>query len=127
MTKPITTLTRASHPPLLGKRFKYDGNKARKKNGRARPLEKHTMPSSGRAPPPCTEAASSDPTNGPTQANDVSENVSPMSSVPNTPPFCEARSSDVRMPEGMVISNAPSRLSPKIRNTSEIKPFTHGL
>ena len=40
------------------------------------------MPASGRVPPPCTEAASSVPTNGPTQAKEASENVSPMSSVP---------------------------------------------
>ena len=85
------------------------------------------MPSSGRTPPPCTDAASSEPTNGPTQANEVSENVSPMSSVPSTPPFCEARSRLVRMPDGMVISKAPSRLSPKTKNTSAMKPLTHGF
>ena len=58
------------------------------------------MPSRGRTPPLCTDAASSVPTNGPTQANEVSENVSPMSSVPSTPPFCEARSRLVRIPDG---------------------------
>ena len=40
-------------------------------------------------PPPVTEAASSVPTNGPTQANEDSENVSPISSVPAKPPFSE--------------------------------------
>ena len=85
------------------------------------------MPSSGRTPPPCTEAASNEPTNGPTQANEVREKVSPMSSVPSTPPFCEARSRLVRMPDGMVISKAPSRLSPKTKNTSAMKPLTHGF
>ena len=39
------------------------------------------------APPPATEAASSVPTNGPTQAKEASENVSPMSSVPAKPPL----------------------------------------
>ena len=32
-TNPITTFTRASHPPLWGSFFRYDGNSARKKNG----------------------------------------------------------------------------------------------
>ena len=50
-----------------------------------------TIPTSGRAPPPPTEAASSVPTNGPTQANDASENVSPISSVPAKPPLPEDR------------------------------------
>ena len=48
------------------------------------------MPISGRVPPPCTDAASSVPTNGPTQANEASENVRPMSSVPRKPPCREA-------------------------------------
>ena len=47
------------------------------------------MPISGRVPPPETDAASSVPTNGPTQANEASENVSPISSVPAKPPFSD--------------------------------------
>ena len=85
------------------------------------------MPSSGRVPPLPTDAASSVPTNGPTQANEVSENVSPISSVPAIPPCCVPRSSLVSTDDGMVISKAPSRLRPKARNTSAMKPFTQGF
>src|ERR1035441_2818165 len=31
------------------------------------------------------------------------------------------------MDDGIVISNAPSRLNPKATNSAEMKPFTHGL
>ena len=86
MTKPITTFTRASHPPLRGMRFRYDGKSASRKNGSASPVAKTTMPTSGRGRPPPTDAASSVPTKGPTQANDESANVSPISSVPAKPP-----------------------------------------
>ena len=44
-TKPITTFTRASQPPLRGMRFRYDGKSASRKNGSARPVAKVTMPS----------------------------------------------------------------------------------
>ena len=90
MTKPITTLTRAIQPPLRGRRFRYEGKSASRKNGSARPVANVTMPTSGRVPPPETEAASSVPTNGPTQANEASENVRPISSVPAKPPFSDA-------------------------------------
>ncbi len=79
---PITVLTRASHPPLRGSFFRYDGNAARKKNGDASPVAKLIMPSTGSAPLFCTDAARRLPTNGPTQPNDVSEKVRPMSNVP---------------------------------------------
>ena len=131
MTNPMTTFTRASHPPLLGRRFRYDGNNASRKNGRARPVANAAIPMSGRAqgapPPPATDAASSVPTNGPTQANEASENVSPMSSAPAQPPFSEDRFNRVRMGEGMLISNAPNRLSPNARNNAAMNPLTHGL
>ena len=87
MTKPITTFTRASHPPLRGNRFRYEGNSASRKNGSARPVANTTMPTAGRMRlPSVTDAASSVPTNGPTQANDESAKVSPISSVPANPP-----------------------------------------
>ena len=62
------------------------------------------------------------PTNGPTQAKDVSENVSPISSVPSDPPRCDAWSIFVSSEDGRVISNAPSRLRPKTTKTSGDKP-----
>ena len=65
--------------------------------------------------------------NGPTQANEESANVSPISSVPAMPPCCVPLSRRVSSAEGMVISKAPSRLNPNARNTSAIKPFTHGF
>src|SRR5213078_4699864 len=122
-----TIFTRASHPPLLGSFFKYDGNAARKKNGEARPVANAAMPITGCAPWAWTDDASSGPTNGPTQANDVSEKVSPMSSVPKYPPRREAPSSLVSMAEGRVISNAPSKLNAKIPNTPAMNAFTHGF
>ncbi len=85
------------------------------------------MPASGCHPPPLTDAASSVPTSGPTHANEVSENVNPISSAPAMPPRPEARSMRVNSEEGRVISKAPNRLSPKARNTSAMKPFTQGL
>ena len=127
MTNPMTTFTRASQPPLLGRRFRYDGNSASRKNGSASPVANVTIPATGRAMPPPTEAASSVPTNGPTQANDASENVSPMSRVPANPPFSDDWFSRVRMDDGMVISNAPSRLKPKAMNNAAMKPLTQGL
>src|SRR5258706_10288065 len=95
-TNPITIFTRASHPPLFGSFFRYDGNAAKKKNGDASPVAKLTIPSTGCGPLVWTEAASRLPTNGPTQANDVSENVSPISSVPKYPPRLQALSRLVR-------------------------------
>ena len=65
--------------------------------------------------------------NGPTQANEVKENVSPINSVPTDPPRCDAWSILVKSEEGNVISNAPIRLTPKTMKTSAIKPFTHGF
>ncbi len=47
------------------------------------------MPSNGRSEPPEIEPASSAPMNGPTQANDASANVRPISSVPISPPFSD--------------------------------------
>jgi hypothetical protein len=85
------------------------------------------MPISGRVPPFPTEAASRVPTNGPTHANEASEKVRPIRSVPPKPPFSVERLSRVRMDEGMVISKAPSRLRPNVMNSAEIKPLTHGL
>src|SRR3954449_6143261 len=70
MTKPITTLTRAIQPPLRGSFFRYEGKSARKKNGSERPVAKVAIPIRGRVPPLETDAASSVPTNGPTQANE---------------------------------------------------------
>src|SRR5690242_15847115 len=89
-TKPITTFTRASHPPLLGSIFRYEGNAASKKNGEASPVANAAIPTTGCDPCACTDDASSGPTKGPTHANDVSENVSPMSSVPKYPPRRDA-------------------------------------
>ena len=83
----MTTLTRAIQPPLRGMRFRYEGNTASRKNGRARPVAKLTMPINGRVLPPDTEAASKVPTKGPTQAKEASENVSPMSRLPMKPPW----------------------------------------
>ena len=83
MMKPSTTFTRASQPPLRGSRFRYEGNSASRKNGDASPEANVIIPSAGWMPPRWTEPASSVPMNGPTQANDVSENVRPISSVPS--------------------------------------------
>src|SRR6516165_1365417 len=126
ITKPMTTLTRDIQPPLFGNRLRYDGKSASRKNGSARPVAKESIPNSGRAPPPETDAASSVPTKGPTQANDASEKVSPMSSVPTKPPLSEDWLSFVRTDEGTVISNAPSRLRPNTMNRTVIKPLTQG-
>src|SRR5580692_1233034 len=67
------------------------------------------------------------PTNGPTQANEVSENVNPISRVPRYPPRREALSSFVSKLEGSVISNAPSRLKANTQNTIAMNVFTHGF
>src|SRR5579883_3673784 len=97
---PITTFTRASHPPLFGSFFKYDGKAARKKNGSASPVAKLAIPSTGCAPFCCTDANRIVPRNGPMQANEVSVNVTPISSVPRYPPRRDAESSLVRRLEG---------------------------
>src|SRR4051794_11996367 len=127
ITNPITTFTRAIHPPLRGIFFRYDGKSARKKYGSDSPVAKVAIPIRGRVPPLDTEAASSVPTNGPTQANDANENVRPMSSVPTKPPLSDDAFSFVSTDEGIVISNAPSKLNPNAMNSAEMKPFTHGL
>src|ERR1039457_5364795 len=85
------------------------------------------MPNVGRARPWVTDAASSEPTNGPTQAKDDKENVRPISSVPAKPPLPEDWFRRVRIEDGMVISKAPSRLSEKAMNRTVMKPFTQGL
>ena len=64
---------------------------------------------------------------GPTQANDASANVRPISRVPATPPPPEAALSFVSRPEGMVISKAPSRLKPKMKKMTAMNPFTQAL
>ena len=51
----------------------------------------------------------------------------PISSVPANPPLPEAWFSRVNTDDGMVISNAPSRLSEKTTNSAAMKPLTHGL
>src|ERR1035438_2052363 len=127
MTKPITTFTRAIQPPLRGMRFRYEGKTASRKNGRARPGAKVTMPLHGRGLSPATDAASKVPTKGPTQAKEASENVSPMSRLPRKPPWSADRFRRVRITEGMVISKAPSRLNPKAMKRAEMNALTHGL
>ena len=127
MTKPMTTFTRGSQLPLLGSRFMYAGNNAKRKKGSAKPAANVSMPASGRTPPAPAEAASKVPTNGPTQANEARENVSPMSSAPANPPCSEDWFKRVRIADGMAISNAPSRLNPKAMNNAAIKPLTQGL
>ena len=124
---PITTFTRASHSPDLGSFCSQFGNRASKKNGNAKPLANTAMPSIGRSLPPVTDAASSVPINGPTHANDASANVSPIRRAPANPPCPDAAFRRVSIPDGIVISNAPSRLRPKVKNTSAINPFTHGF
>ena len=64
---------------------------------------------------------------GPTQANDASAKVRPISSVPMNPPWPDAAFSFVSTPDGIVISNAPSRLKPNTKKTSAMKPFTQGF
>src|SRR5258708_5175093 len=123
--KPITTLIRSIQPPLRGSFFKYDGNAARKKKGAASPAAKLIIPAGGRDPPDCTEAVRMLPKNGPTQANEVSENVSPMINVPSNPPRRDALSRLLSNPDGSAISNAPSKLIAKIVKTSAMKVFTH--
>src|ERR1043166_8210297 len=95
--------------------------------GRARPVANVTIPINGRVAPPVTDAARSVPTNGPTHAKDTSEKVSPMSRVPTNPPLLDDSLRRVRTEEGIVISNAPSKLRPKTMNRVEINPFTHGF
>ena len=87
MTKPITTLTRAIQPPLRGMRFRYDGNTASRKNGRARPVAKADHADQRPRLAAGYRAASKVPTKGPTQAKEASENVSPMSRLPTKPPW----------------------------------------
>ena len=85
------------------------------------------MPSTGCKPLDCTDATSKLPMKGPIQANDVSANVRPISSVPRYPPRREAESSLVSMLDGSVISKAPSKLSANAPKTSVMNPFTHGF
>src|SRR5438270_137556 len=67
------------------------------------------------------------PTIGPIQAKEVSENVSPINSVPANPPPLDALFSFVSRPDGRRNSNAPRRLNPNTQKTRAIKPFTQGL
>ena len=65
--------------------------------------------------------------NGPTHANEASANVKPISSVPTNPPCPDAAFSFVNTPDGIVISNAPSKLSPNTKKISAMNPFTHAF
>src|ERR1017187_6673055 len=91
------------------------------------PVEKATMPNVGRARLTVTDAASSVPTNGPTHAKDERANVRPINRVPAKPPLPEDWFSRVRIADGIAISKAPSRLSPKAMNRTVMKPLTQGL
>ena len=120
-------LVLASQLPLLGIRARYAGNRAKKKNGRARPIENINMPKIGQLRSPWIEPAKSAPMNGPVQAKDASANTSPMTSVPSKPPRLETLLRDVRVLLGMVISKTPSRLNPNATKTAVISRLTGTL
>ena len=83
------------------------------------------MPKIGQAmPPPDTELASKAPTNGPVQAKDASAKTRPIIRVGKMPLPWVMRFREVIAPDGMVISNAPSRLAAKAKNIRAINRFT---
>ena len=85
------------------------------------------MPNTGHARPPCTEPASSVPTNGPVHANEARANTRPITSTPAVPPRLESRSRDVSAPLGTVISKTPNRLTAKTAKIKAMNRFTQTL
>ncbi len=123
--KPMVTLVMPSQPPDFGSLPRYDGNRPRKKNGSARPIENISIPKTGHAmPPPETEPASSAPTKGPVQAKDARAKTSPIISVGKTPLPSVNLFNEVIAPEGTVISNAPSKLAANAKKTVAINRLT---
>src|SRR5437763_399275 len=83
---PMNALTETSHEPDFGNLAKYCGNTASKKNGAAKEVLNASIPTMGKTRSPLAADASSVPTTGTVQVNEVSVKVNPISSGPARPP-----------------------------------------
>src|SRR5215469_6328610 len=82
--KPMMTLTEIIQLPDLGSCERICGARARKKNGRAKTVEKVSMPINGHRQFPCAVMTNRVPTNGAVQVNEVSVKVKPINKAPTT-------------------------------------------
>ena len=116
-TKPRTTLTLASHPPLLGILLNNEGNIANNVNGNANAIENTNIVTIGVQNSPEIDWITTVPTIGPVQENDTRTNVNAIKKIPPSP-FVSARLSVlVVREEGSVISNKPKNERANTMNT----------
>src|SRR5688572_14358839 len=83
--KPIETLIEFIQPPARGSWETYCGIKARTKDGRAKTVEKASIPMSGICHSPCDAETRIVPTNGDVQVKLVKVKVKPIKSAPTMP------------------------------------------
>src|SRR5690606_28432024 len=116
-TNPKVTFTALSQPPDLPSSLSSDGNTAKRVKGSARPKPKPKNPSRGPILPPLWIDTTRLPINGTVQEND---NVTEVNAIKNNPKKFWVFALLYRLvaqDEGRLISNAPRKEIPKIRNT----------
>src|SRR5688500_12238230 len=83
--KPIETLIEFIQPPARGSCATYCGTSARTKNGRAKTVEKASIPTSGICQSPFAAETRIVPTNGDVQVKLVNVKVKPINNAPIIP------------------------------------------
>src|SRR5215213_92706 len=130
--KPIETLMEFIQPPARGSCETHCGTSASTKNGKAKTVEKASIPRSGICQLPCDAETRIVPTNGDVQVNEVSVKVKPIKSAPTiplpSPSWLRVRLSNlVKTEVGTLISYEPKRLKAKKRKIPVIKRLTQGF
>ena len=116
-------MTLFSQPPLLGRPFSREGNKAKSVNGRAKASENASIVIIGVQNSPCVDLISTDPTMGPVQEKETSTSVRARKNIPPSPPLSEFLSAELVHLEGRVISNAPRNDAAKTMNMTKNRRF----
>jgi len=90
---------------------------AKRVKGKAKAIEKASIPSIGFTISPPADATSMLPTKGPVQENDTTIRVRAIKNMPNNPPFSDLASILVTKLLGSVSSNIPRKDRPKAKKT----------
>ena len=122
-TKPRTTFTELSHPPLFGNFFNIEGKNAKRVKGSANAVEKANIVMIGDHTSPDVDLMSTEPTIGPVQENDTNTRVKAIKKIPPIPPLSDCASLLFTSALGRVISNAPKNDAAKIINTTKKMRF----
>ena len=125
--KPSETLTELSHPPDFGNDFSQFGNKANSINGKAKALEKPSMPITGAMPPFEADSTSNVPTIGPVHEKDTIAKANAMNKIPIMPPLSACLSIEFAHELGNIISKAPKNDVAKTNKSTKKATLNHGL